>query len=137
MQVPSDIEDATVHTKTSDSMLYNDHFNVTHLQQSSRVTFRGESIYIYDHGASQLQMRISQKAHQRDSYTSGRSEAEEIDEEIDIDVSNISRNSYYPSLQIDTKDVQHDRGPRWIYTLVALFCMATVSLVTAQCLKRT
>ena len=126
MQVfPSKVADAPGPGKKRESILFNNHFNATRYQPSSRVTFRGEAIYIYEHGASQVQMRISnQQPQPRDDNTSvSLSE----DEEIEFDTPRKTKDLYYPPLKIETKDVQHELAYRWIYTIVALFCMATVS----------
>lgn len=87
---------------------FNDHYTLR--QPSACVTFQGESIYVYELNSSQLQLKVSEKS--------------PYDGE--------SKNNQ-DSFRIEIRDVQLDRNEqvsllRLTYTLVAMFCMATVSL---------
>ena len=87
---------------------FDDHFTLR--QPSAGVTFRGESVYVYELNSSQVQLRVSQKdacAESKDTQD---------------------------SFKIEIRDVPLDRSEqvsllRLTYTLVAMFCMATVSLL--------
>ena len=132
---------------------FNDHFTIR--RRSSRVTFEGDFVYLYDLRTSQMQIKISdpEASHatrtgttrtegntnandtgiQRNATRSRTHIGNQANAAVVNDVDPCS-DTYKLTREVEIKNVPHDRSEqlsvlRLMYTIVAFFCMATVSFV--------
>lgn len=128
-------------------MRFDDHFTLQ--RPSSSVTFQRESVHIYELRDSQVQMKVSvQPDHNtiaenkegmvwvhppnNNDKDGNNDDGHKCDEAGDDFPYN------FPPVKIEIKNVYHDRSEhisalRLTYTIVALFCMATVSFDVGIC----